>query len=582
LAEKVLAYATAINNSVWQGRLQITLGAILLRQEKLDTAFAILTAARSSIMAKDLPHLLTQLGYVFERRGQLSKAADYALEALKLGESLQDLKAQAMAYSDLSNLFWKQSKFDKGIEYGLQSVAIFKQRGINDMDYSFTLYVVGNNYLSIKDYPNAQKYFKLALVQSEQYQFYNNLADIYIALNELYTITGDYEKAEANARQAIRYATLLDNNFMLMRSWLSLAKLQNLANRPNLAITSLETCLQTAGENFGDEYFLNQAYKELGKAYAAAGDYQHAYTSFLQYDVLKDSVFTSESDQRVAKLQTEFEVAQKESTIKTQQQSISQQNKVQLLTLGAAILLVLILIGVYRNYQDKRQSNTQLEILNKDLELKNLQLDKQNAENELLLKEIHHRVKNNLEIVSGLLALQAAQIDHPTAQAVMQASQNRVQSMGIIHQKLYQKGNLAAIEMKDYFENLGENILDTFNATDRICILCNMHPIELDVDTAVPIGLIANELLTNALKYAFEANKPGEIIISLSPSGNADEYIFEVADNGIGKPKSITPKGSGFGTELVNLLVKQLDGKLTVNSNHGTHITIHFKHSKPQ
>jgi two-component sensor histidine kinase len=579
-AQKVLAYAKAINTRQWQGRLQITLGAILLRQEKLDTAFAILTAARSSITANDLPQLLTQLGYVMERKGELSKAADYAMEALKLGESLHDLKAQAMAYSDLSNLFWKQSKFDKGIEYGLQSVAIFMQRGINDMDYSFTLYVVGNNYLSVKDYPNALNYFKLALAQSEQYQFYNNLADIYIALNELYTITGDYEKAEANARQAIRYSTLLDNNFMLMRSWLSLAKLQNLANRPNLAITSLKTCLQAAGEHFGDEYFLNQAYKELGKAYAATGNYQHAYTAFLQYDVLKDSVFTTEADQRVAKLQTEFEVAQKESTIKTQQQSISQQKRVQLLTLGAAILLVLILIGVYRNYQDKRQSNNQLEQLNKDLEQKNLQLDKQNAENELLLKEIHHRVKNNLEIVSGLLALQAAQTDHPSAQAVMQASQNRVLSMGIIHQKLYQKGNLAAIEMKDYFQQLGESILDTFNATKRISIHCNMQPIELDVDTAVPIGLIANELLTNAFKYAFNANAAGEIMISLAPAANANEYIFQVSDNGIGKPKNITPKGTGFGTELVNLLVQQLEGNITVNNNNGTHITIKFKHNK--
>ena len=582
LANKVLSFAKTTNNKVWEGRIQTTLGAILLRQEKLDSAFMLLESAKKKLQKKDWPRLLTQMGYVMERRGQLSKAADYAMDGLRLGESLNDLRATAMAYSDLSNLFWKQSKFDKGIEYGLKSEVIFKERGIKDMDYSFTLYVIGNSYLSLKDYPNAQKYFKLALAQSEQYQFYNNLADIYIALNELYTLTGDYEKAAANARQAIRYSTLLGNNFMLMRSWLSLAKLQNLLKSPQLAIESLKNCLRVAGENFGDEYFLNQAYKELGKAYAATGNYQQAYAAFLKYDVLKDSVFTSESDQRVSKLQTEFEVAQKESTIKTQQESISQQKKLQTLTLGAAGLLVLVLVGVYRNYRDKRLINTKLEGLNVNLEQKNNLLDKRNAENELLLKEIHHRVKNNLEIVSGLLALQAAQIDHPSAQAVMQASQNRVQSMGIIHQKLYQKGNLAGIEMKDYFQNLGENILDTFNAADSIRILCNMQPIELDVDTAVPIGLIANELLTNALKYAFAAKKEGQIIISLAPTDNADEYIFEVADNGIGKVETITPKGTGFGTELVNLLVKQLDGQLTVNSSNGTHITIQFKHSKLQ
>ena len=581
LANKVLSFAIVSKNKLWEARLQITLGAILLRQEKLDSAFAVLQSAKTKLTKKDWPLLLTQLGYVFERKGQLSKAADYALEGLQLGDSLKDLKTQAMAYSDLSNLFWKQSKFNKGIEYGLQSEAIFKQRDIDDMDYSFTLYVIGNNYLSVKDYPNAQKYFKLALAQSERYQFYNNLADIYISLTDLYSITGDYTKAALNAKQAIRYSTLLGNNFMLMRSWLSLAKLQNLSNHPDTAIVSLKICLQVATEDFGDDFFLNQAYKELGKAYATTGDYKNAYAAFQKYDVLKDSVFTAEADQRVAKLQTEFEVAKKETTIKTQQQAISQQSRLQWLTLGAAGLLVLFIAGLYRNYQNKRRVNTKLETLNEDLEHKNLQLDKRNAENELLLKEIHHRVKNNLEIVSGLLALQAAQIDHPSAQAVMQAAQNRVLSMGIIHQKLYQKGNLAGIEMKDYFHNLSESILDTFNAAGKISITLPMPPLNLDIDTAVPIGLITNELLTNAIKYAFPSNQSGKIIISLIATGINDGLIFRVSDNGIGKPEKQNTKGTGFGTELVNLLVKQLEGTLTANSGNGTTIIIHFKNKKP-
>ena len=581
LANKVLSFAIVSKNKLWEARIQITLGAILLRQEKLDSAFAVLQSAKTKLTKKDWPLLLTQLGYVFERKGQLSKAADYALEGLQLGDSLKDLKTQAMAYSDLSNLFWKQSKFNKGIEYGLQSEAIFKQRGMEDMDYSFTLYVIGNNYLSVKDYPNAQKCFKLALAQSERYQFYNNLADIYISLTDLYSITGDYTKAALNAKQAIRYSTLLGNNFMLMRSWLSLAKLQNLSNHPDTAIVSLKICLQVATEDFGDDFFLNQAYKELGKAYATTGDYKNAYAAFQKYDVLKDSVFTAEADQRVAKLQTEFEVAKKETTIKTQQQAISQQSRLQWLTLGAAGLLVLFIAGLYRNYQNKRRVNTKLETLNEDLEHKNLQLDKRNAENELLLKEIHHRVKNNLEIVSGLLALQAAQIDHPSAQAVMQATQNRVLSMGIIHQKLYQKGNLAGIEMKDYFHNLSESILDTFNAAGKISITLPMPPLNLDIDTAVPIGLITNELLTNAIKYAFPSNQSGEIRISLTETGSNNGLLFQLSDNGIGRQNNNSPKGTGFGTELVNLLVKQLEGSLTVNSGNGTIIIIHFKNKKP-
>jgi len=111
-------------------------------------------------------------------------------------------------------------------------------------------------------------------------------------------------------------------------------------------------------------------------------------------------------------------------------------------------------------------------------------------------------------------------------------------------------------------------------------IQCNREPIELEADTAVPIGLFTNELLTKALKYPFGINKPGEIKIQLLPATTADKYIFEVTDNGIGKLKNNTSKGTGFGTKPVNLLVKQLDGEFTVTYSNGTHILIQFKHSK--
>jgi two-component system, sensor histidine kinase PdtaS len=580
LADSIYSLTSASNNMLWQGRLQTTIGAILLRQDRLDTAMTILESAKEKLPINDWPHLYTQMGYVMERNGLLSKATDYAMLGLHLGDSLNDVRAEAMAYSDLSNIFWKLSKFDTGVEYGLKSVELFKQRGIDDMDYSFTLYVVGNNYMAKKDFTNALDYYNKALVISERYQFYNNLADIYIALSEVYTLTKNYPKAEASVRNAIYYSALLKNNFMQMRSWLELGKLQNLRHEPALAITSLENCLDVATERFSDNYFLHIAYKELSNAYAQTGDYKKANAAFLKYDQLKDSVFTAETDQRVATLQTEFEVAQKESTIKVQEQLIAQQQRIQILFLIGVVLLLLVVVILYRTYLNKNKINTRLSGLNESLAQKNLQLDKRNAENELLLKEIHHRVKNNLEIVSGLLSLQAAQLDNPSAQAVMLSSQNRVLSMGIIHQKLYQKDNLAAIEMKDYFQNLSESIIDSFSEADRIKVQCNMSPLELDVDTAVPIGLIANELLTNALKYAFVDNGVGEIQINLTPTGVANELLFQVKDNGIGKQNNSSVKGTGFGTELVNLLVKQLDGRLFVESQEGTSVNILFSYSK--
>lgn len=202
-----------------------------------------------------------------------------------------------------------------------------------------------------------------------------------------------------------------------------------------------------------------------------------------------------------------------------------------------------------------------------------------NAENELLLKEIHHRVKNNLEVVSSLLALQSAQIEDPSVQDAMQASQNRVQSMGILHQRLYQSEHLAFIEMKNYFINLSENILDSYNAADRVKIDCTMKEIDLDVDTAVPIGLIVNELLTNSLKYAFTKGQMGTVKLSLVDLGQ-DMLQLKIADNGIGKSLINKPQGTGFGTQLVDLLTKQLDGTIHQEIKDGTIISINFKRAK--
>ncbi|NCP61381.1 MAG: sensor histidine kinase, partial [Flavobacteriales bacterium] len=133
-----------------------------------------------------------------------------------------------------------------------------------------------------------------------------------------------------------------------------------------------------------------------------------------------------------------------------------------------------------------------------------------------------------------------------------------------------------SIEMKDYFLNLGEGILDTFNAEDKVKIECVMDNLELDVDTAVPIGLIVNELLTNALKYAFPKDRNGTIQISLSQA-TPETLFLKVSDNGIGKVAGLTPKGTGFGSQLIQLLTQQLNGTMLENNENGTMVAFNFK-----
>lgn len=560
-AKKGFAITKQKNNVLWEGRFQITQGAILLRLEKLDEAFDVLQEASRKIKEEDLPMLYTQLGYVFERKGDLEKAATFAMEAMKIGQKLEDNHAIANAYSDLSYLFWKQSKFEKALEYGLKSIELFEQNGLHDLDYDFALYVVGNNYMSLKNYEEAQNYFQHSISIGERYGFYNNLSDVYISLIELYALLNKFDEAEKASANAVKYAELLNNDYLLMRSWLSIGKLQNLQGKYISAIESLKRCIEIATEDFGDKYFLSQAYELLGKAYAFNHNYQDAYIALAKYDKLKNEIFTVEADHRISKIQTEFEVAEKEGTIELQGLTIKKQKITQTLIIVFASLLFLLLLLIYIAYQN--------------IKVKRIQLQKQNMEKEFLLKEIHHRVKNNLGIVTSLLELQSEQTVDPNVIDAMQATQNRVYSMSMIHQRLYQGKNLAAINMNEYFINLGGHVINSYGAEKRIEFDCDIDPIDLDIDTAIPLGLIVNELITNALKYAFPDHRKGIIKISLKRKIN-NILELEVIDNGIGLDEDEVIE-SGFGTQLIKLLIQQLDGKMEYKSKEGTSVFFEFK-----
>lgn len=565
LTERGLRLTTQGHDTLWEGRFQITLGAILLRLEKLDSAEVVLEDAKKKVREQDLAFLNTQLGYVYERRGRLDKATDYAMESLRLGRKWQDKKAIALAYSDLSNIFWKQAKYQKGVEYGLESLAIFQKRGLDDLDYDFTLYVVGNNYLQLKQYQNALYYYQRAIVIGERYGFYNNLSDIYISLVDLNTHLAKYQEAEKAGKNAIKYADLLDNNFMEMRAWLSVGKLHNKQGKYSAAVADLRRSIAIATDDFGDEYYLSQAYQALGKALAGIGNYREAVEAFDRYDTLRDRVFTAESDQRMLRLQTEFEVAQKENTIGLQEARLKQQQQQQTFTTIGASLLLFFLLLLYLAYRQ----NTR----------KNLLLQRQNQEKEVLLKEVHHRVKNNLEIISSLLALQSSHLQDQEAAEALLDIQNRVYSMGFVHQQLYQGEKVARISMNDYFRKLGIHLLQAYGKQETVTIDYQIEP--LDLDTAIPLGLIITELLSNALKYAFPEDRNGTI--QLDAQRHDDSLVtVSIADNGVGQVSGTerrpdAARGTGFGREMVKLLTRQLDGQLTEDFAKGTRISLAFK-----
>ncbi|REG91052.1 tetratricopeptide repeat protein [Algoriphagus antarcticus] len=558
--EMGLEEAREKEDSYWEGNLMVSQGAILLRMEELKLAEYVLKEAILKIPESEAWLLYTNLGYVYERKGMLGDAFVYASKTLEIGENYGDTKAIAMAYSDMSNLFWKQGKIDAALNYGLKSIELFEKRGLNDLDYDFTLHLVGQYMVDLDRPKDAIEYFKQSVQIGERYGFYNNLSDTFIALANLKAKMGDFSEARKSGLEALRYAELLNNEFMIMRSYMALGKASNMAGDYEDAAVYLRTSIEKATTNFGDKFYLSLVYDELSKSYEGAKAYENALNTSKISSRLRGEVFTAEAEEKVAVLETQMQVAQKENTIKIQEAELSRQWVIQVFYLTLAGVLLFFLFLLYRVFLKKKKYSSLLE--------------KKNEEKEFLLKEIHHRVKNNLETISSLLTLQIASIKNPDFQQIMEETYLRVQSMGMIHLRLYKKDNLKSVEMKEFFEGLGKFILETFDASDRIDFRIRMNTLELDVDVAIPIGLIVNELISNSLKYAFPRQKSGQICVQLDEKeGN---LFLKVSDDGIGIMENSTTQGTGFGRELISLLTRQLDGKMTLANEAGTAFTFEF------
>ncbi len=503
-----------------------------------------------------------KIGWVHKKKGELEEALKADLNALSLMEELDDKLGIAGAYSRLSEDVSRQGRQEEALEYAIKTIEICEKNNLQEeLVYGYT--AAGAASIAMYQPENALTYFSkaydlakaLGFPPMNMCDFMNNKGNALKRLGKLNEALAQYEATlvlakETNYTNAIHTVTAnLGEINLLMENYQAALPFQ------------LETV--SLLEEAGDLTNLTENYGHVSTIYEKLGNFKEALAFQKKARLMRDSTAKIESDKAMSEMLTRYETGKKEATITQQQKQLSQQRMVQWLTIGVVVLLAGFLVFGYRSYKARTESNRLLAA--------------KNAENELLLKEIHHRVKNNLEVVSSLLALQSAQIDDPGTKDAMLEGQNRVQSIGIVHQKLYQGTNLGAIEMRDYFINLSESILDSFGADNRVTIECAMDTLDVDIDTAVPLGLIVNELLTNTLKYAFPDGQQGKVEIRLQKNAEGILQLL-VRDNGIGK--SGTTKGTGFGGQLISLLTKQLNGTMQEEVKNGTSISFDFKPAK--
>lgn len=312
------------------------------------------------------------------------------------------------------------------------------------------------------------------------------------------------------------------------------------------------------------------------------GDKASALSHYEKYVQLLDSNFKVTKIRQAEELQVLYNTQEKEKEIAILNQqadlkdaNLKQATLLRNLTLAGITGMILIAVLLYRQNNLRKRNN-------RVISHKNEQLQELLTDRDWLLREIHHRVKNNLQIVTSLLSSQAVYINNDAAHAAIQDSKRRVYAMSLIHQKLYQSQNIATIAMAGYVNELIMHIQTSLGTSNRIVVEQDIAPLNLDVSQAIPLGLIINECVVNSIKYAFPQQDKGLIRISLNMD-ESDHLTLAISDNGIGLPQGFDiAEQNSLGMELVRGLAKQLKGQLSVESGNGLHITIRFAVIKKQ
>ena len=553
-----IALAKKLNKNNLTGYMQIAMGRSYANSGKIDSAehhFLIAQDLFKKTQSKEgKAAVLTKLIYVSDYNGHYEKSANLAFELLKLQEELQNKTEIAFAYVDIGNANYGLLKYDKCIEYAQKALDIFKEQGDKN-GQSKALNLISNAYHQTGEYEKGLKSVNEALVIIEESgELFDKAATLNTRAN-LYRFWGKYPESIQD------YKSILEITQQFGADGFTAATLSNMGdayNRQNKHAEALKIHLQAIkmrGQGATNVERRNQAYN-LAESYGGIQQYDSAFHYRSIQLELTDSVYNENSNAITSELQTKYETSQKEALIYQQKSELDIKNTQQKYMTGIGGLLILLLGGAFFAYRSKQKSN--------------LALEEKNNEITTLFGEVHHRVKNNLQILSSLLHLQSRHITDDAALSAVREGQNRVEAMGLIHQKLYTRDNTSAIEISDYLNELGENLTNTLTHDDRIIITYDTPKLFLDVDTSIPLGLIVNELITNSLKYGFPNDREGKIHVKLAIDQQSNLNLT-VSDNGEGsssardlKLNQTTKKSTAFGTQLIHILCKKLKGKIIV------------------
>jgi two-component sensor histidine kinase len=535
----------------------------------------------------------------------------YAFKALEIANKLQNDSLTASGLVAVSNCYRVLGNLTLALEFALKAEPYFKKINTEDGNVMLNLYIAGiygvlkNNKLAIEYYKKSLQYktkyanitianlLNIGELFRKDYQYDSALyylksseeistkessfeynAYLYSNLGLVYAAQNKKILTDSLLTKAIELFIAANDYKALTQTYFELAKIEYEHKNTTIAYQLANKAYATADTN---QYILEL--KDISQLLAQISEdrqeFVQAYKYLKSYNLFKEAVASDSILSKLSEMRAEFEIQRKEEEViyfKKISKARTTIAFISLIGLGFILMLVVFLLRVIKQ---RKQANIQLAIFNSELQNKNLIINRALEEKEVLIKEIHHRVKNNLQIISSIINLQSMRIKNKAVNEIFDEMQRRILAISSIHQKLYQSESVASINMDEYLTEVVESIHTAFsNPQIIVAYEIEIKNVSMDIDAAISIGLIVNELTTNAYKYAFTENLYNLLTIKLLNTSE-NHFVLEVHDNGKGLPEGFNrSKSNSLGLRMVSLLTRQLNGIISISNSPGAKFTI--------
>lgn len=515
-------------------------------------------------MAKAFLNLGVNKFYV----GSLDSAAFYYEMALRVCEPMKDTKLIAMSLNNLGQVYSRLDKYEEA-KSAYENSLKYKVAANDTSAIINTYFNLTSLSLSNKDYERAVFYSKETIGLAKFTSDSLDLGGAYINLVlSLTNLDDGLEEALDYMELVLKYRPAFKSEELLLDLHSAAADLYRKSNQFTIAdyhLSQMAKYLRTDAFPETQMKFYELSYEQEKRK----GRYPEALAFLEKYQKVKDQYISESVQKNVTKLEKKYQAEQRElkiTELELDQRSaalaLANSNNQRNVFISAFILFFIAAGFLLYRYQTNKKTSDLLAV-------KNGQITTALEEREILLKEIHHRVKNNLQVISSLLNLQAGSLENEVAIDAVRDGQYRVKSMALIHQKLYSTDDVRGVNVQEYLEQLTVELFRAFGVNqDTTHARIDTNGLKMDIDTVIPLGLILNELITNSIKYAFQEVENGILEISIKEVN--DHLNVMVKDNGSGMDAEAMKTSNSFGWKMIHSLSRKLKAEISVHADSGT------------